>query len=362
MSNVYARMTSLKTSSGGAKGRVDYISDPERQEKIVCFYSTVDLAVWDQLSKERREEHKSSGRFENCVEAKEITVALPHAWFERKEEDQIARQLAEDFGSTYGVPCAVAVHSKSGGKNIHAHIVFSESELLEEPDIKIASRNMFYDENGKRCRTKKDILGDDGTIRPGCSIIKKGEIYKAKYFGPKKDELRANNNLIYFKQHYADMLDLEVFDRKKPQLAQIKYGKGNPNEEAIKEYNREVQQFNKVIEKGLEKNLVSDSLAMALTEDIRKTPVKQKNSTLKKGLGQLVAFIKSKISEFRAGRDLKPLNDGGIAQNENLSLDERIKNIRQQAEQPKFNPANFNQRRGFESTPKESKEKDPFER
>lgn len=45
-------------------------------------------------------------------------------------------------------------------------------------DIKIASRSVFYDETGKRVRTKKEITGEDGKIRPGCTVIKKGEVYE----------------------------------------------------------------------------------------------------------------------------------------------------------------------------------------
>ena len=51
---------------------------------------------------------------------------------------------------------------------------------------KIASRNMFYDETGKHVRTKKEILDEDGNLRPGCKVIKKGEVYETKFFSPKE--------------------------------------------------------------------------------------------------------------------------------------------------------------------------------
>ena len=50
--------------------------------------------------------------------------------------------------------------------------------MLEEPIEKIATRNMFYDENGKHVRTKKEILDENGQIREGCKIIPKGEAYE----------------------------------------------------------------------------------------------------------------------------------------------------------------------------------------
>ena len=61
MSNIYARITPLKSSSGGVKGRIEYISDPARQEDIVSFHSTIDQKMWEQLSAERKADNKSSG-------------------------------------------------------------------------------------------------------------------------------------------------------------------------------------------------------------------------------------------------------------------------------------------------------------
>jgi hypothetical protein len=38
-------------------------------------------------------------------------------------------------------------------------------------------RNMFYDENGRHVRTKKEILDENGNVRKGCKIVKKGEVF-----------------------------------------------------------------------------------------------------------------------------------------------------------------------------------------
>ena len=57
--------------------------------------------------------------------------------------------------------------------------------MLPEPDIKIATRSVFYDETGKRVRTKKEITGEDGQIREGCIVIKKGEAYESHLFTQK---------------------------------------------------------------------------------------------------------------------------------------------------------------------------------
>ncbi len=62
---------------------------------------------------------------------------------------------------------------------------------LPEPDIKIATRSVFYDETGKRVRTKKEITGEDGQIRKGCTVIKKGEVYESHLFTVKDDKFKS---------------------------------------------------------------------------------------------------------------------------------------------------------------------------
>lgn len=55
--------------------------------------------------------------------------------------------------------------------NYHIHLIFSERKMLEEPVEKIATCNMFYDENGKHVRTKKKILDEDGQGRKGTHLF-----------------------------------------------------------------------------------------------------------------------------------------------------------------------------------------------
>ena len=58
---------------------------------------------------------------------------------------------------------------------------------MEQPEVKVATRNMFYDEQGKHRRTKKEVLDEQSNLRAGCSIIPQGEIYESHIF-TKKDE------------------------------------------------------------------------------------------------------------------------------------------------------------------------------
>ena len=36
---------------------------------------------------------------------------------------------------------------------------------MEQPEVKVATRNMFYDEQGKHRRTKKEVLDEQGNLR-----------------------------------------------------------------------------------------------------------------------------------------------------------------------------------------------------
>ena len=60
--------------------------------------------------------------------------------------------------------CVSALHHNKRKTNYHIHLIFSERRLLAEPEVKIATRSVFFDETGKRVRTKKEITGEDGQI------------------------------------------------------------------------------------------------------------------------------------------------------------------------------------------------------
>ena len=105
-----------------------------------------------------------------------------------------------------------ALHWNKSECNYHIHLIYSERRPLENPDIRIASRNMFYDENGKRRRTKKEILDEQGNVRPGCRIIRKGEEYKCRFFGPKEDFVGASRFLDEVKHMYTDVINACIKD------------------------------------------------------------------------------------------------------------------------------------------------------
>ena len=144
--------------------------------------------------------------------------------------------------------------------NYHIHLVFSEREMLKEPQIKIATRNMFYNEKGKHVRTKKEILDAEGNIREGCRIIPKGEIYESHIFAPKMEYFKSKAFTKEVKEIYTNLINeyvkeeaekLSVFQLGSVYLATKKIGKNNPKEAEIKADNAARQEWNRTVDVAL---------------------------------------------------------------------------------------------------------------
>ena len=108
-----------------------------------------------------------------------MIIALPEV-YTRYEPQEVLEDFTEEFRRRYGVECVSALHHNKRKTNYHIHLIFSERKLLPEPDIKIATRSVFYDETGKRVRTK-ERKSQERTDRyeKGCTVIKKGEVYES---------------------------------------------------------------------------------------------------------------------------------------------------------------------------------------
>ena len=174
--------------------------------------------------------------------------------------DRLLKLFTEHFKQNYGTECIAALHYNKRKTNYHIHLIFAERRLLDEQIIKTASRNMFYDEKGKHVRTKKEILGEDGEIREGCHIVKKGEIYEKKLFTVKDERFKSNSFLDELKSSYIDLINLyvknenqklQVFQRGSVYLATKKIGKRNPKAQEIEADNRKRQEWNRAVDMAL---------------------------------------------------------------------------------------------------------------
>ena len=153
------------------KGRISYITGPARQENLYATYRTAHNEFRGNLAKESQQEFKRSGAEGKCIEARKLIITLPEV-YTQYEPQQVLGDFTEEFHKRYGVECVSALHHNKRKTNYHIHLIFSERTLLPEPEIKIAARSVFFDETGKRVRTKNEIMGEDGKIRNGCTVIK----------------------------------------------------------------------------------------------------------------------------------------------------------------------------------------------
>lgn len=272
--NIYARATKLTDVCG----RVNYATNPEKQEHLLATASSVDQEYWERLARDsqaaflaaggKRTVRSKKGKMvqAKCCEAREIVMDLPNDAQEREDLGALAQEIVDDFKARTGADCVVAIHLNATEKNLHIHLIFSERELLEEPEIRIADRNAFIDEEGRRRRTKKEILGADGQLRPGCRIVPKGEAISERYFGEKNPMFKDKGWLYSYKHDAAEWINerldpdekREVFDKFGPYLAQRKVGKAIYSEkeeirkvaENNQEWNRNVKIYNDLVKRG----------------------------------------------------------------------------------------------------------------
>lgn len=218
-------------------GRIDYISNPKRQENIVDFYNSQDNNFWQQLALENQEQFKTSSNSKianrKAAEAREFIIALP----QDIDTTNLAEALCLDFKNKYGVDCACAIHYKAKENNLHAHLIYSERERLSEPLVveqKVAPRTYYYDAQGKKCK-KADAV----KVIPKGTITQKGY---TRYFGNKIDFFNMNFVKDY-KAHLENELDLPKFDNSR-YFATKHIGKNNPKGEFISEYNELIGELN----------------------------------------------------------------------------------------------------------------------
>lgn len=267
--NFYARQAPLSD----ACGRADYISSSHRQENLMATATTTSMPeFWQRLAADSQEafrqaggrKTKEDGTALQACEAREIHGQLPNSALDVMAADQLALNLANDFKDRYGVDCLVAIHYNKTRSNLHYHVMFSERQLLQEPVIHFADRNAFIGADGIRKRTKKEILDADGQLLPGCSIVKKGEVLSARYFGDKNPMFAEKSWMDEYRHTMADWINENlhpdelrtVFDKNGPYLAQKHLGALKKNESMaakrrdIEEWNRLVKEFNYLVDAG----------------------------------------------------------------------------------------------------------------
>ena len=271
------------TKLSNVRGRITYISSHAKQEHLYAVYETTERSYWTELARCSQQEFKKSGVEGNCIEARELIIALPESLYEQGMPDMLLKSFTDKFKEKYGVECVAALHHNKRMTNFHIHLIFSERQLLAEPVIKIATRNMFYDERGNHVRTKKEILDEAGNIRKRCKVIGKGEVYEKKLFTSKNTRFKQEDFLDEVKLFYTRMINhwvtdekdrLTVFDRNGPYLATKKIGRNNPKAEQIEQDNKLRMDWNREVDRAIISNVPMDDILQIKREHITE-PIKR---------------------------------------------------------------------------------------
>ncbi len=271
------------TKLSNVRGRITYISSHAKQEHLYAVYETTERSYWTELARCSQQEFKKSGVEGNCIEARELIIPLPESLYEQGMPDMLLKSFTDKFKEKYGVECVAALHHNKRMTNFHIHLIFSERQLLAEPVIKIATRNMFYDEHGNHVRTKKEILDEAGNIRKRCKVIGKGEVYEKKLFTSKNTRFKQEDFLDEVKLFYTRMINhwvtdekdrLTVFDRNGPYLATKKIGRNNPKAEQIEQDNKLRMDWNREVDRAIISNVPMDDILQIKREHITE-PIKR---------------------------------------------------------------------------------------
>ena len=242
------------------RGRITYISSHAKQENLYAVYETTERSYWAELARYNQQEFKKSNTPGKCIEARELIIALPESFPDLYEPDSLLQLLTNRFKEKYGVECVAALHHNKRKTNYHIHLIFSERELLPEPIEKIATRNMFYDEKGNHVRTKKEILDENGSVRKGCKIVKKGSVYERNLFTTKNTLFKQESFVEEAKIFYTDFINLlvkddmeklHVFEKNGLYLATKKIGKSNPKAEQIQSDNEIRMKWNREVDRAI---------------------------------------------------------------------------------------------------------------
>lgn len=257
-------------------GRVKYISDEKKQENLYAVYETVPRRYWRALAKENQSDFKRSGTSGNCIEARELIIALPKEMI-RYDSDELLRYFVESFRKEYNTECIAALHHNHDRTNYHIHLIYSERQQLEEPVRKTATRNMYFDPNGKHVRTKKEATAD-GKLLPGYTMIAKGEVYEERFFDKKNPLFKQKSFTDDVKVFFTDLMNrqlsersqMQVFPKNSPFLPTRKVGKNNPKAEFIQMTNSLKNEWNKQMWNAYHRGAPKDGLMTAKQELISK--------------------------------------------------------------------------------------------
>lgn len=314
--HIFVRATALSNVSG----RVAYISSPDAQENLAAFCSTVtDAAYWSALAAQSQRQRLHNPGAPVC-EARELIIQLPNELSETGRY-ALCRTMVDDFHRTYGVECCAAIHANPG--NYHMHLIFSERTLLQEVDASIATRNTYFNAEGKRA-TKKECVDEEGELLPQCRLVRKGESLSEKRFSAKdnrfgqrwwleaeKHRLAAFLNVAVIKAGFESE-ELTVYDRDKSvELPMTRLVRGEPAVIRAEKValNAEKKEYNETVHEAIEigamtvseaveqKNKVLDQITPAHEEKMASNRISAALQYMRRVLYVVTERMKERIRE-----------------------------------------------------------------
>lgn len=339
MINVYVRPAPIKD----CVGRADYLTNPKRQENIVATYSTnSDHNFWQALADHTDKMAREAGHRTTC-QAREWHGALPNDLSYQYEDnpEELAKSISNIFKRLTGTDNLVVLHWNKKHNNFHFHVMCSENKEINEIQLgAVLTRNTYYNENGKKAN-KKDCLDENGNLKDGCVLLKKGEQKKTiKRFGAKED-LRSNELNETIKKEIANFLNQEikqnlykVYKNDGLHLPTQKEHKGMSAEQIadIKEKNTLKRQWNNAIDEALKKQV-----PFYMLKEERNTFISEnKADTERLGLSiskikDTVNFVYNKLliafnNLLKQEREIKPLIDEYISIKDKFLMNNKEKN------------------------------------
>lgn len=297
MPTVFAQIQKITN----AKGRHEYLTDPERQEDIVLAKESMQYS-WQQHS-----DYEISNKKTNTKnnEALEIVIKLPNDLHtDKRKLEQVCDDLSKHLvGDNHDHE--YAVHWNKSRTNLHMHLLFSERENNIEVSPKVYKKDIWQDKdthklakandsNAELVHKKGEIQKDkDGNIKYDTDIFKpKDTKFKERWWLHHKNKIIKDDL-----KRYGYDLDLHDGIKDNPYLSQKKLHKGASSDyiKKAREWNNAVLEYNENVKEHISIEPVQLDNYVEIKKEILSN-VKEANKEEKKITSRAIEMVKDMTS------------------------------------------------------------------
>lgn len=339
--NVMVKATPLRN----VKGRIDYISNPKRQEHLVATYSSTDDPMfWKELAEHCQEQSKFS-KSKKTVESREHIIMFSNE-LSQMDPNELAKKVSDTYKEMTETENVVAIHWNKTHTNFHCHVVFSENkEINQVKESTTFDRNTYFDSNGKRSY-KKFCRDENGELLPGCTFYKKGEQkVVVQRFGNKLSELTRSEWLKLAKFEVSKMQNellqderFKVFEHDGIHIPQQHVGNKIQDEDLkarIESKNKLIQEYNNAADQLIDAAKQAEEIEpnvyptwINFLKKVRQEVVRMRergNDAWLKGVKWALGRILDRTSQLVRAIE-NNLKNGKYEQMTGIPLNKRIKN------------------------------------